>query len=256
VTERPRSLADPGDDRFVRRAAVAGVAGLVTYVGGWIVAGMLRPGYRPAEQAISELFELGAPWHSRGFLVAGLVLSGAALIAFGPALHRALPGRGRLGPTLVVVSGVFTLLVVAAPCSPGCPGPGHAWNDTAHSVTAAIGYVSLVLAPLAFAHRLRTEAPRLAAWSAAIGGSALALFALRYSGVVPRWPGAQQRLFNTVADAWYLIAAGWMLRAVRVRSASRRGGPRRVPARDDERSRATTHEVPPRGAVARRRDGA
>ena len=203
---------DARQDGAVRVSAIAAIVGLSTYIGGWLVAGWLRAGYDPREQAISELFELGAPWASRGWVVVGLLLSGAALIAFGPALDRALPGRGRLGPSLVVIAGVFTILVVAAPCSPGCPGTGTAWNDTAHTITAGVGYVSLVLAPLAFAWRLRAVAPRLAAWSLALGALALTGFVVRYLGVVPRWPGAQQRLFNTVADLWYLIVAMHLLR--------------------------------------------
>jgi hypothetical membrane protein len=199
-------------DRFVRPAAGAAIVGLGTYVAGWWIAGVVRADYDPREQAISELFELGAPWASRGWLVAGLLLSGVALIVFGPALDRGLPGTGRLGPLLVVVSGVFTVLVVGAPCSPGCPGTGTAWNDTAHTVVAGVAYVTLVLAPLAFAWRLRRVAPRLAAWSWGLGALAVAGFVVRYLGVVPQGLGAQQRLFNTIADLWYLLVAVQLLR--------------------------------------------
>jgi hypothetical protein len=213
--EPDRSGEAAPSEVFVRRAAIGAIAGLVAYVGGWLVAGLVREDHDPFEQAISELFELGAPWASRGWVVAGLLLSGIALIVFGPALDRGLPGRGRLGPTLVVVAGVFTVLVIGAPCSAGCPGTGAAWNDTAHTITAGTGYLALVLAPLAFAWRLRAVAPCLARWSWIIGGVALAAFAIRYLGLVPRWPGLQQRLFNTIADLWYLLVAGWLLRAGR-----------------------------------------
>jgi len=209
-TEFDRPHARQG--RSIRVAALAAIVGLGTYVGGWFIAGWVRAGYDPREQAISELFELGAPWASRGWVVAGLLLSGVALIAFGPALDRGLPGTGRLGPLLVVTSGVFTVLVVGAPCSPGCPGTGAAWNDTAHTITAGVGYVALVLAPLAFAWRLRAAAPRLAAWSLVLGALAATGLVVRYLGVVPRWLGAQQRLFNTVADLWYLLLAIRLLR--------------------------------------------
>ena len=202
-------------DRFVRPAAVAAIVGLGTYVAGWWIAGTVRADYDPRAQAISELFELGAPWASRGWLLAGLLLSGIALIAFGPALDRGLPGTGRLGPLLVVVSGVFTVLVVAAPCSPSCPGTGTAFNDTAHTVTAGVAYVTLVLAPLAFAWRLRRVAPGLAAVSVLIGGVAVTGFAVRYLGVIPQDQGLQQWLFNTVADVWYLVVAVRLLRQAR-----------------------------------------
>lgn len=217
MTELESGLDRAGtvDDAFVRRASIGAVVGLAAYIGGWLVAGLVREGYDPFEQAISELFARGSPWSSRGWLVAGLLLSGIALIVFGPALDRGLPGRGRLGPGLVVVAGVFTLLVVGAPCSAGCPGTGTAWNDTAHTITAAVGYLALVLAPLAFAWRLRHVAPGLSAWSWAIGGAALGAFVIRYLGVIPHWPGFQQRVFNTLADLWYLVVAVWLLRAGR-----------------------------------------
>lgn len=211
--ESGSNRAGTADDASVRRATIGAIVGLAAYIGGWLVAGLVRDGYDPFEQAISELFALGSPWSSRGWVVAGLLLSGIALVLFGPALHRGLPGRGRLGPALVVVAGIFTLLVVGAPCSDGCPGTGAAWNDTAHTTTAGVGYLALVLAPMAFAWRLRHVAPRLSTWSWAIGGVALAAFAIRYLGVVPHWPGFQQRLFNTLADLWYLVVAVWLLRA-------------------------------------------
>lgn len=208
--ELERSDAQP--DHRVRAAAIAAVLGLGAYIGGWLAAGATRAGYDPRKQAISELFELAAPWSSRAWMVAGLLLSGLALIGFGPALDRGLPGRGRTGPVLVVVAGIFTLLVVAAPCSPGCPGTGTAWNDTAHTLTAGIGYLSLTLAPLAFAWRLRRVAPRLSTWSVTIGSVALLAFLVRYLGIVEAWPGFQQRLFNTLADLWYFVVAVRLLR--------------------------------------------
>jgi len=81
-----------------------GLVAVGLYVGGWLVAGMLRAGYDPSQQAISELFELGAPVVSRSLMVAGLLLSGLAFLLLAPVLHRTLPGGGRLGPLLHVVA--------------------------------------------------------------------------------------------------------------------------------------------------------
>jgi hypothetical protein len=200
---------------WVRASLWFGLLAVTLYVGGWVIAGRVRSDYDTREQAISELFELGAPWSSRGWLVAGLVLSGLAFLVLAPALHRALPGEGVLGPVLVVVAGVGTLGVVVAPCSEGCPGTGTSPTDTWHTVTAAVGYVALVLAPLAFAWRLRRAAPRIAAWSVVLGGLALTGLVVRYLGVVPAAPGWQQRTFNTIADAWYVLIAVWLLRQTR-----------------------------------------
>lgn len=197
---------------WVRTTLWFGLGAVALYVAGWLLGGALRSGYDPVEQAISELFELGAPWVSRGPLVAGLVVSGVAFLLLAPALHRVLPGGGLLGPALVVVAGIGTLGVALAPCSPGCPGSGTTATDTWHAVTAGGGYAALVLAPLAFAWRVRAGAPRLAGWSLVIGGASLVLFVVYLLGAVGPAPGLQQRTFNTLADGWYVLVVVWILR--------------------------------------------
>lgn len=214
-TERAdRPSSDPADrlPRWVRSTLCFGLVAVTVYVLAWAIGGWLRPGYDPTVQAISELFELGAPWPSRGPLLAGLVLSGLAFLAMAPALDRAMPGRGWLGPVLVVVAGLGTLGVVAAPCTPGCPGADTSTYDLWHTITAGGGYTALVLAPLAFAWRVREQEPGLARWSVLIGGSAGLLFLVHVLGLVPGAPGLIQRVFNTAADAWYVLAAVWLLR--------------------------------------------
>lgn len=203
---------------WVRLVLWTGLLAVAAYVAGWAVAGSLRAGYEPREQAISELFELGAPAASRAILVASLLLSGVVFLALAPALHRTLPGAGRSGPVLVAVAGIGTLGVVAAPCTPGCPGAASSTIDLWHTITAGTGYTALAAAPLAFGWRLRAAEPRLARWSAVVGGAAIVLFALHTLDLGLFAPGVQQRLFNTVADAWYvLIAAAILLRDARRR---------------------------------------
>jgi hypothetical membrane protein len=208
--------------RWVRVTLWFGLLAVSVYVGGWFVAGLLRDGYDPYERAISELFELGAPAGPRLLLVVGLLLSGVAFLLLGPALDRVLPGRGRLGPLLVVLAGIGTLGVAAAPCTAGCPGFGASPTDTWHTITAGVGYAALVLAPLAVGWRVRHAEPRFAGWSVVIGGVGLLLFVGYVVGVVEGAAGLQQRVFNTVADAWYVLVAVWLLRrdASRSRPAS------------------------------------
>jgi hypothetical protein len=198
--------------RWERGTLWFGLVAVSFYVLGWLVAGRLRDGYDASHQAISELFELGAPWSSRGLLVVGLAVSGVAFLLLAPVLHRRLPGEGRLGPVLVAVAGLGTLGVIAAPCSPGCPGADTTPFDLGHTVAAGVGYGALVLAPIAFAWRLRSAERTLAGWSAVIGGLAGALFLAYLGGVFDAAPGLAQRVFNTLADAWYVLIVVWLLR--------------------------------------------
>ena len=110
------------------------------------------------------------------------------------------------------MAGAGTLGVAAAPCTAGCPGAATSATDLWHTITTGVGYTALVLAPLAFGWRLRSAAPRLAWWSVVIGGTGLALFGVYALGLVEAAPGLQQRLFNTIGDAWYVLVVLWVLR--------------------------------------------
>lgn len=205
----------PAPRRRVALVGVAGVLGVLAYVGAWAVGGVVWEGYDPTRQAISELFAIGAPAATRVPLSVGLVLSGLGLVAFGWAMDVGLPGRGRAGPALAVLSGVMTVAVVFFPCTAGCPGAGESLTDTMHVVTAGTGYVALMLAPLATAWRVRDHLPGLALAGWVLGGGALALFLARTVGFAPTYSGLQQRVFNTTADAWYVVAAVVLVRRSR-----------------------------------------
>lgn len=206
---------EPAPRPRVATVAVLGVAGVLAYIGTWVVGGIVWEGYDPTRQAISELFALGAPATTRLPLSVGLALSGIGLVAFGWAMHVGLPGRGRAGPVLAMVSGVMTVAVVAFPCTSGCPGAGTSFTDTMHVVTAGTGYVALMLAPLAMAWRLRGHVPWLATAGVVLGGGALAVFLVRSAGFGSASPGLEQRVFNTMADAWYVLAAVVIVRRAR-----------------------------------------
>lgn len=194
--------------RWAAVVAVAGAIGVLLYVASWFAAGLLIPGFDPLRQAISESFATGVPDGPRRLVQGALLTSGLLTLAAAPALHRGLAGDGLTGPVLVAVSGLFTFAVALAPCSAaGCPGAATSTIDRVHTVTAAIGYLTLITAPVAFAVRMRAERPRFAVLSAVLGGLAIVGFALRYGGVVEALPGLQQRIFNTIADLWYVAAA-------------------------------------------------
>jgi len=181
------------------------MAGVTFYIAAWAVAGILIPGYDPLRQAISETFALGAPFGPAMLVRVALALSGTALVAFAWALDRGLPGTGRAGPVVCAISGVLTVLVVVFPCTAGCPGVGASFTDTMHVVVAGGGYLTLLATPVLVAVRVRSHTPVFAWWSLLLGGLALLGFAARNLGLEVL-PGLQQRAFNTIADAWYVVA--------------------------------------------------
>lgn len=194
-------LSQTGARRILALTAV----GVSAYVGSWAMSGTLIDGYDPTTQAISETFAIGAPTVTRVLMSVALVTTGALLVAFGPALDRLAPGTGRLAVWTSAVSGVATMLIVAAPCSSGCPGLGTSPSDSAHSVLAGISYLALIATPLAVARRVREDDPLLAGLSWAFGLGALGLFIVATMDLGVQ--GLLQRAYNTTADAWYVIAA-------------------------------------------------
>jgi hypothetical membrane protein len=204
-----------------------GIAGVALYVTTWFVLGVVREDYDPLQQAISELFAIGAPRGQALLLAVVLAVTGALLVPFGLVLDRVLPGSGRLGPVLVVVSGVGTFLVAFAPCTAGCPGVGASTTDTLHVVFAGGGYLALVTAPLAVARRTWRVAPGLARISLALGLAASIGFLVRNLGL-DAYGGLQQRVFNTTADVWLAVAAwsGLRHRAATASGASAAARPR------------------------------
>ena len=193
--------------RWVLPVLVAGAVGVIGYVSAWALAGVWTEGYDPVSQAISELFALDAPARPAWLVRAALIATGVVLVPFGWALHVTLPGTGLAGPLLAAVSGVATALVVVFPCTAGCPGIGASATDTWHTIVAGTGYAALVLAPVAFGVRMRGHDDRFAAISIAVGFIAGLGFAARAFGVGSELTGLSQRIFNTLADAWYVLAA-------------------------------------------------
>lgn len=184
--------------------------GVMAYVGSWLVAGWWTPGYDARTQAISELFALGAPTGPRVLVQVALLVTGAMLVAFGPALDRLLPGTGRAAPVAAMVSGVATMLVPAVPCTAGCPGFGTTLLDSLHLVAAAVGYLTLIATPLLVARRVRDHDPVLARLSLVIGTLAAIGFVVGTSATFTEVGGWIQRGYNTTADLWYVVAGWWI----------------------------------------------
>lgn len=191
----------------VRGTAVAGGLGVAAYVAAWAVAGWWSEGYSPVTESISALYAVGAPPGPARLLVAVLVVTGLLLLPFAWALHVGLPGGGRAGPVVCAAGGVATVLLATAPCSAGCPGLGASPADTLHVALGTAAYASLAGAPLLFALRLAGHDPGLAAASAVLGGLGAVGLLLRALGVAGGATGLLQRIANTTADGWYVLAA-------------------------------------------------
>lgn len=190
--------------------AVCGVAGPASFVGAWLVGGLVAAGYDPLVDAISQLAREGAP--TQPLMTAGLLAFGVLVPVWARTLGAALdsPALRRV----VTYAGLATLGVAALPLT---RDPGGT-QDALHAVAAGTGYVAMALTPLIAAPLLhRAGHARAAALSVAAGvvstGALVGTLLIGEGGQVGS--GGLQRLGLTVVDVWHVVAAGWVLRGRR-----------------------------------------
>jgi len=120
-----------------------------------LVFGLLRPGYDPIRQYMSELGAVGAP-NAIAFILPEFLL-GLMMIAFAFGLHRGISeGKGsKLVPILIVVSGVGWIGGSIFRCDPSCVN--ESVTGTLHGLFGMFGPLPLLIAPLAILPRLKKD---------------------------------------------------------------------------------------------------
>jgi hypothetical membrane protein len=170
-----------------------------------LAVGLLRPGYEPLRDAISELGEIGAPnallWNVAGFGVVA-VLYGAYAIAVGRWFGAGLLfGLTVLQAFAIGASASFN-------CDPGCPAVPASASMLGHMLSGLVYFAITCVLPLVGwrTFRGRSEWARYARPSLVVGIVLLALFvigpALGQDGV-----GTWQRTVLIVAYAWQTAVA-------------------------------------------------
>ena len=141
---------------FQKISAVCGIATPIINTVTVIIGGLLRPEYSHITQAISELFEVGAP--NKTFIDTMIIICNILLIIFAFGLHRGINnGKGsKIGPVLLVLTGILgLLLVIFFPCDPGCKP--ITLTGTIHiPISFAMAFLS-IFAILAFWRRLKYD---------------------------------------------------------------------------------------------------
>ncbi|MCC7410421.1 MAG: DUF998 domain-containing protein [Gammaproteobacteria bacterium] len=177
------------------------------------VAGAMRPEFSHVTHYISELGERGSSTELM-MRFAAFVLTGFLYLCFAAALlatfrdewHAVLAagligldGLGRMG------AGVFA-------CDPGCVGPS--FGQELHRLFATVGFVSGILAALAWSFTFqRRGGPRSLTWySLGTGILALAFLLLMSWNRGPmNAPGLFEHLATAVLSVWVLVFAAHLL---------------------------------------------
>jgi hypothetical membrane protein len=190
----------------VRIAAWTGIAcpPLVTAV--LLVAGRLSPSYDPLRTTVSHLGQRGAPFALEVNL--SLAALGLTVVAVAWALGRSLGPPAAAGAGLLALAGVALVGVALLSRDPARP--------VAHRTVALVFFLSLAVAPLLVARRLRGEPgwSRHAGLSLATAAVSFALLVVGVAGVVHGGlpAGAWERAFVAVNLLWLTLVAARLLR--------------------------------------------
>jgi hypothetical protein len=197
-----------------RVGAACGILAPSAFVGAWLVAGSLLPGYDPLQDPISRLAGEGAA--PRPLMTAGMVAFGVLVPVWARTLGERLGSSALSG--VVTAAGVTTLAVAALPLT----ADGGSVQDLLHALAAFCGYVAMATTPLVAAPLLRRRGHGRAAVVSVVVGvvAAVALAGSVLAGAVEgsAVPGEEvgsgglQRLGLTVVDAWHVAAAAAVLR--------------------------------------------
>jgi Protein of unknown function (DUF998) len=196
---------------------ICGILSAVVYAATDIVAGSLYPGFSLADQAVSELFAIGAP--TAGLVVPLFSLSSALLAAFALGVWRSSAHQWPLRMMSWMFFGSALIGLTLWNLFPmHMRGAGRTFTDTMHLILAANPFVLLTLAFGLAAFRLRF---RLFTVGTILVVTLPAVFAFHYAPEIDRhqptpWLGLAERLAQDGYLLWQVALASLLLRARRL----------------------------------------
>lgn len=198
----------------LRRALLAcGIAGAALYPLADIVAAARYPGFRYRDQAVSELFAIGAP--TSQLVVPLFTLSSALLLLFAIGVWMSADGRRWVRRMAVMLAlNTVDALVLWNVFPMHMRGVQPTFTDTMHGVLAIDPFVlaALVLAALAFPGRFRVYTIATIAFTSALAICAF-WFAPAFLANRPTpWMGAAERSAQYATNVWYAVLAVTLLR--------------------------------------------
>jgi hypothetical membrane protein len=190
-----------------------------------IFCGSLRPEYSHFTQYISELGERGSSTELV-MRYAGFVPTGLMHMAFAAFLYVAFRGSWLAGiaATLLAINGLARIGAGLFPCEPGCGGPNLLLSQQLHSLSAGLGFFSLIGATFMWGIFLRRYRSLrwLSPYSVGCGALGLVFLLLMvWSAELRAGTGLYERLSSGVLSLWVLVFAArlWRLQAYTVSGA-------------------------------------
>jgi hypothetical membrane protein len=199
--------------RLLRLLLICGILSPAIYIGGDILAAALYPGFSYADQAVSELFAIGAP--TSRLVVSLFTLSSTLLLVFAVGVWSSADRRRALRILAVMLAcNAIDGLVLWNFFPMHMRGAERTLTDTMHLVLATNPFVllSLVLGAVAFRNwfRVYTLATIVVLLALAAYGFSYAP-AITANGPTP-WMGLTERMAQYADGVWLAVLAAVLLR--------------------------------------------
>jgi hypothetical protein len=190
-----------------------GIAGAALYPLADILATLRYPGFSYRDQAVSELFAIGAP--TSEFLVPLFTISSVGILLFAFGIWMSAHGR-RIVHVMAVMMALNALdaLVLWNFFPMHMRGEEPTFTDLMHGLLAIDPFllVAVILAAIAFPGRFRVYTI-----ASILLTTALALTSIRYVPAVianepTPWMGAAERAGQYITNVWYAVLAIMLMR--------------------------------------------
>ena len=209
LTSAPASSRDS-----VRRSLlIAGIVGAAIYPVADIIASQRYPGFSYRDQAVSELFAIGAP--TSGLVVPLFTISSTLLFVFAIGIWMSANDR-RVVKAMAVMMALNALdaLVLWNFFPMHMRGQEPTFTDTMHGLLAIDPFLlaATVLGAVAFRGWFRAYTIASIAFTSALAILSLSLVTAFMANQPTPWMGALERASQYATNLWYAVLATLLLR--------------------------------------------
>jgi hypothetical membrane protein len=194
---------------------LCGILSPVVYIAADITAARRYPGFSYTDQAVSELFAIGAP--TSGFIVRWFTVSSVLLLVFAAGAWRATAGSRsrRFMAGMLALSGVNALVLWNA-FPMHMRGDEKSLTDTMHLVLAANPFwaASLIAAIVGFRGAFRAYSIATLCVLLALGAYGFSFAAAVAADAPTPWMGLAERLAQYLDGVWQAVLAVVMHRSI------------------------------------------